>query len=54
MIIEYSIIEYCDLLDYLKTSEYKLYWEVASNNTLFFNTYLTSKRHKELDSFNIC
>ena len=46
MIIEFNIQEYCDLLDYLKTLDDKMYWEIASNCTVFFNTYLTSKRNK--------
>lgn len=45
LIIENGIIEYSDLMDYLLESEYMELWNVAASHTLFFNTYITSKRH---------
>lgn len=47
-----GLIEYSDLMDYLRDLSFD-YWKVASNHTLFLNTYLTSKRHSstiKLDS----
>lgn len=40
-----GICEYSDLMDYLRDFNFD-YWKVASNHTLFLNTYLTSKRHR--------
>lgn len=45
LIIENDILEYCDLMDYLLQSEFMDLWNVASSHTLFFNTYITSRRH---------
>ena len=45
LICELSILEYCDLLDYLLQSDYMELWNVACSHTLFLNTYITSKRH---------
>lgn len=45
LIIENDIIEYCDLMDYLLQSEFMDLWNVASSHTLFFNSYISSKRH---------
>ena len=45
LIIENGIIEYCDLIDYLLISDYGELWNVACSHTLFFNSYITSKRH---------
>lgn len=41
-----EIIEYCTLLDFFITLEDTTLWNVASSHTLFLNTYITSKRHK--------
>lgn len=41
------ILEYCDLLDYYSKLEDYEKFLLASNNTLFFNTYITSIRHKQ-------
>lgn len=41
------IFEYCDLLDYYSKLEDYEKFLLASNNTLFFNTYITSIRHKQ-------
>ena len=45
LICELSILEYCDLLDYLLQSDYMELWNVACSHTLFLNSYITSKRH---------
>ena len=44
-IIEYEILEYCDLIDFLLDRGYMELWNVACSHTLFLNTYITSKRH---------
>lgn len=44
----YSIVEYCDMLDYLLKFDFDLF-DYASNHTILFNTYLTSKRNKFKD-----
>lgn len=41
-----NFIEYADLLDYLLDNEMYSEYDVASNNTLFFDKLLTSRRHK--------
>ncbi len=41
-----NIFEYSDLLDFLLDNDFSNFWEVASNNTYFFNTYITSFRNK--------
>lgn len=45
LIVEHDILEYCDLMDFLLQSDYMDLWNVASSHTLFFNTYITSRRH---------
>ena len=46
VILENDILEYCDLMDFLVMNDKMELWNVASSHTLFFNTYITSKRHK--------
>lgn len=46
MIRELSIIEYSDLLEHLQDSGLETEFEVACNNTMFLNTYISSRRHK--------
>lgn len=41
-----DLTEYYDLIMLLKSFERADLWEVASNNTLFFNSILKSRRHK--------
>lgn len=41
-----NISEYADLIDELKNIDYKEGLEVASNKTIFFNTYISSRRFK--------
>lgn len=45
-----KIVEYGDLIDYLIKEDFTDMIQVASNNTIFFNTYLTSKRHAKDNS----
>lgn len=45
LIREAGIVEYADLIDILLDSGLTSHFDVAINNTLFFNTYLTSCRH---------
>lgn len=52
LIIENDIIEYCDLIDYLLINDYGELWNVACSHTLFFNSYITSKRHAYEKSLN--
>lgn len=40
-----QFIEYADLLDFLIFHELTTQFEVASNNTMFLNSYISSKRH---------
>jgi len=46
-----QIVEYCDLLDFLIANESMSQFEVASNHTIFFNSYISSKRHS-IDKLN--
>ena len=41
-----GIVEYADLLDILLDNDLHQMWEVARNNTLFLNTYISSRRYK--------
>lgn len=41
-----NIFEYCDLLNYLLDNDLLSYLDVAQNNTILFNTYITSLRNK--------
>lgn len=47
LIIEHEILEYCDLMDFLLTQERLELWNVACSHTLFLNTVITSRRHKQ-------
>ncbi len=40
------ILEYADLLDILLDNDLFNMWDVARNNTLFLNTYISSRRYK--------
>lgn len=46
LIMDNNIIEYADLLDLLLENELFNYLDVASNHTILFNTYITSRRNK--------
>lgn len=43
-----NIVEYSDLLDLLLENDCNEMYDVASCHTIFFNTYLCSKRNKQL------
>lgn len=45
LILENDFKEYSDLMDYLLGTEEADLYDVASRHTLFFNSYLTSRRH---------
>lgn len=42
-----NIFEYSDLLDYLQDNDLYDYFDVATSHTIFLNTYITSRRHRE-------
>lgn len=46
LIREINIFEYGDLMDYLLDNELSVEYEIASNNTYFFDKYISSKRNK--------
>lgn len=50
IICKEHITEYSILMDYLLIQEFGDLWNVACSHTLFLNTYITSKRNKELHS----
>ena len=45
LIRQYDIVEYAQLMDFLQDEEMNVEYEVASNNTLFFDRYIGSRRH---------
>lgn len=47
-IIENKITEYSDLLDILLDNEMYELWDIARNNTLLLNTYISSRRYKTI------
>ena len=49
-IIDNNIFEYADLIEVLHTEETINMWKVASTNTMFFNHYITSRRHRFKDN----
>lgn len=46
LIREIEIFEYSDFMDYLLDNEMSLEYEVGSNNTYFFEKYISSRRNK--------
>lgn len=42
---DWGIVEYAQLMDFLQDEEMNVEYEVASNNTLFFDRYIGSRRH---------
>ena len=46
LIVTEHILEYADLMDILLDNELYNLWDVAKNNTLLLNTYITSRRYK--------
>lgn len=47
LIREVGITEYSGLIDFLIDNDMSAEYDVAINNTLFFNTYITSRRNAE-------
>lgn len=45
LIRQQEITEYAELMDYLQDEDLNTEYEVASNNTYFFNTYITGRRN---------
>lgn len=45
LIREKGFTEYRHLMDYLLDNDMSIEWDIASRNTLFFNSYLASNRH---------
>lgn len=46
LILENCILEYADLMDFLIKNDKMEMWNVACSHTVFFNSYITSKRNK--------
>lgn len=46
LIREKGIIEYANLMDYLLDENKILEYDIASNNTYFFDKYISSRRHR--------
>lgn len=47
LIRDVDIIEYSSLIDFLIDNEMTAEYDVAINNTFFFHTYITSRRHAD-------
>ena len=47
VIATHDFTEYCDFIEFIKTTDNDNYFDVASSNTIFFNTYISSRRHKK-------
>lgn len=50
LIIEKHLTEYSDFMDYIIENLGNDFYQVASNNTLFFDRYLSSRRNKIKDA----
>lgn len=48
LILEQGFIEYCDFVNYVLFNLSDLHFDVASGNTLFFNSYLKSAKFKDI------
>lgn len=46
LIVKNDIMEYSDLIDYCAENNLTNEFDVASSHTIFFNTFITSRRHK--------
>lgn len=51
LIRELKILEYSDLMDYADEHLTQQEYDVASNNTYFFHTYISSRRNKIKDTY---
>ena len=47
VIATHDFTEYCDFIEFIKTTDNDNYFDVASSNTIFFNTYISSRRNKK-------
>ena len=47
MVRDIDIIEYADLIDFLTDNEMLVEYDVAVNNTFFFNSYIASRRNSK-------
>lgn len=47
LVREVDIIEYADLIDFLADNEMYVEYDVAVNNTFFFNSYIASRRNSQ-------
>ena len=50
LILDLGLYEYCDLIEYLKLNNEIDLLNIASNNTLFFNSYLKSRYYKMMNA----
>jgi hypothetical protein len=50
LIRQCGITEYAELMDYLQDEEMNVEYEVASNNTYFFDKYIASRRNRPMRS----
>ena len=46
LIIQLDIVEYCDFMDFLLDNEMFTEYDIGSNNTYFFEKYISSRRNK--------
>lgn len=53
LVIEHTITEYSELMDFLMQHELFELWNVACSHTLFLNTYITSKRNNLRDKLKL-
>lgn len=53
LIREIDILEYSDFMDFLLDNEMSLEYEVGSNNTYFFEKYISSRRNKLKSSLSV-
>lgn len=54
LIRELMFVEYADLVDFLIDNEMWTEYDVAINNTFFFNSYIASRRHSYEAQSNKC
>lgn len=48
IILEFSFVEYSELMEYLMINDLNDYYNVACTHTMYLNTLLTSIRHKNI------
>ena len=48
LILEQGFFEYCDFINYVLFNCSDLFFDVASGNTIFFNSYLKSAKFKDI------